>query len=316
MSEFDLNQSRDLADRARELATRALLGSVAFLGVAGVFAPSAHAETPLPYSEWGAPKDFDEVAVVIPGGGWAATDRSNIDNSYMYGMENTAHRAGAATLTITYEQGSGAITDVLRFIAVAKKKAGKRPVVVIGSSAGAHLGAIGSEIAGRSTIAGFVGEATPIDLTQLPDPVEKAAATVFAPGLADPSAELTRWSPRTHMGALPARTLLGNALNDPVVPAAQAAMLSGMPGVQIDILPGPTTAEIQANPNLINSPDLEPFTHTMVDKAAKEGFIKKEIVMLKSIAAAAKQKLAATARRRVLASHKHKASTHSTSTTR
>jgi acetyl esterase/lipase len=178
------------------------------------------------------------VVVMVPGGGWTSADRAGLRP-----LATSLADAGAVVVNATYRVAPAAtfpepVADVVcaaDFGAARSVRAGITPtrVVLLGHSAGAHLGALASLAPARfragcpwppRDVDGFVGLAGPYG----PELLATVAEPLFG---TDPGADPERWREGTpgtwvgERGSKPA-VLLVHGERDDVVPASQSRSLA------------------------------------------------------------------------------------------
>ena len=211
------------------------------------------------------------VVVLVPGGGWTSADRRGLAP-----LAGALAERGAVAVNVTYRVGPGfpfpvPAADVVCAIDYAADRARRAgfalgPVVVLGHSAGAQLGALAALAPDHfrrgcpyppSEVTGLIGLSGPYDISK----IQEFASPLFGVSpVQDPAA----WRDGNPMSwlAVPAGrralpVLLAHGSADAVVPStfsqnfAQALRSAGHP-VQLELVPGVDHSSIYT-PEVISS---------------------------------------------------------------
>jgi dienelactone hydrolase len=189
--------------------------------------------------------------MLIHGGGWymvgasaMRTERSQAD---------AWRAAGWETVSVSYPACKGSLLGVLTFYDLVRQQVGNGvPICLEGQSAGAQLALLTAAM--RPDVACVIAAGAPTDVRTLAaEGAREAAAGAPAPGLKKGSllaqslaraafgGQATgRRNPIAWAGQIQARVLLATAVNDPMIPAAQAtdlanAIQAAHPGAYVDV---------------------------------------------------------------------------------
>jgi acetyl esterase/lipase len=195
------------------------------------------------------------VVVLVPGGGWSEADRTGLAP-----LAERLARSGAFVVNTSYRaQSAGGVfptpaEDVACAVGLAAVRAADAgrdggPLVLVGHSAGAHLGALVALAPDRfrapcpyppASVDALVGLSGPYDPTRLPD----VAQALFGQTLQEAPGQWRAGNPLTWAAARPeVRILLLHGTGDSLVPTSftkqfAQALRSGGHQVAVDLLRG------------------------------------------------------------------------------
>jgi acetyl esterase/lipase len=179
--------------------------------------PPAELGAPTPARYRDAPR---ALVLLVRGGGWKGPIPSLVEAQE--GAARGLRRQGFAVVNLDYRAGAAGLRDVLFRFDEARRRYPEAPVCLYGQSAGAHLALLVA--ARRPETACVVSQAGPTDLPALARQgggAETSRLAVAAFG----RARLAAFSPVRVARRIRARVLQISALNDPLVPPAQAREL-------------------------------------------------------------------------------------------